>query len=112
MFFFHLIKPVNLLALAKISLNVKKYYTFVALVVRRYESCLPEEVIFLEGEARENVTYEGNQNFISPYNKGHTLFIIPKLHTQQQNIFLIFYSICVVVYVDGYIAVIRKKNED
>ena len=32
-------------------------------------------------------TYEGKQSFISTYNKGHKLFIIPKLHTQQQNIF-------------------------
>jgi hypothetical protein len=30
---------------------------------------------------------EGKQTFISPYNKGYKLFIIPKLHTQQ-NIFL------------------------
>jgi hypothetical protein len=57
--------------------------------------------------------YEGKQTFISPYNKGHTLFIIPKLHTQQQTIFktnLTFYSICIVIYVDGYIAVIRKMR--
>jgi hypothetical protein len=32
------------------------------------------------------MTSEGKQTFISPYNKGHKLFIIPKLHTQQQNI--------------------------
>ena len=35
----------------------------------------------------------------------HKLFIIPKLHTQQHNIFqtnLTLYSICVVVYIDGY----------
>jgi hypothetical protein len=31
--------------------------------------------------------YEGKQNFKYPYNKGHKLlFIILKLHTQQQNI--------------------------
>ena len=46
--------------------------------------CLPEEVIFLEGEAHEK--YDGKQPFISPYNKGHKLFIIPNLHTQQQHI--------------------------
>jgi len=34
----------------------------------------------------ENMTPEGKQSFISPYNKGHKLFIIPKFHTQQ-NIF-------------------------
>ena len=50
--------------------------------------CLPEEVILLEGEAERNITSEGKQSFISPYNKGHTLFIISKLHTQQQNIVL------------------------
>jgi hypothetical protein len=37
---------------------------------------LPEKVIFLEG-------FSGKQSFISSYNKGHKLFIIPKLHTQQ-----------------------------
>jgi hypothetical protein len=57
------------------------------------------------------MTSEGKQTFISPYNKGHKLFIIPKLHTQQQNIFFLTnYSICVVVYVDGYISVIRKMR--
>ena len=61
------------------------------------------------------MTFEGKQSFIYPYNKGHKLFIIPKLHTQQQHIFFIktnlrFYSICVVVYVDGYIAAIRKMR--
>jgi hypothetical protein len=34
-----------------------------------------------------NMTSEGKQSFISPYNNGHKLFIIPKLHTQQQNMF-------------------------
>jgi len=29
----------------------------------------------------------GSNVIISPYNKGHRLFIIPKVHTQQQNIF-------------------------
>jgi diadenosine tetraphosphate (Ap4A) HIT family hydrolase len=29
------------------------------------------------------MTSQGKQSFISPYNKGHTLFILPKLHTQQ-----------------------------
>ena len=37
--------------------------------------CLPKEEVS-----------EGKQSFIFPY-KGHELFIIPKLHTQQQNIF-------------------------
>ena len=52
-----------------------------------------------------NMTSEGEQRFISSYNKGHKLFIIPKLHTQQNIFFytnLTFHSICVVVYVDGY----------
>ena len=57
---------------------------------------------------------EGKHTFISLYNRGHKLFIIPKLHTQQQNIFVLtnltFYSICVVVYVECYIAVIRKMR--
>ena len=52
------------------------------------EVCFPEEDIFLEGEARRNMTSEGKQTLISPYNKGHKLFTISKLHTQQQNIFL------------------------
>ena len=30
------------------------------------------------------------QSFIYSYNNGHELFIIPKLHTQQQSIFLNF----------------------
>jgi len=68
-----------------------------ALVVGRYEG------LFTRRSHISEVTSEGKQTFISPYNKGHKLFIIPKLHTQQ-NIFktnLTFYSICVVVYVDG-----------
>jgi hypothetical protein len=36
--------------------------------------------------AYRNMTSEGKQIFIYPYNKGHKLFIISKLHTQQ-NIF-------------------------
>jgi hypothetical protein len=32
-------------------------------------------------------TLEGEQSFISPYNKGHKLFIIPKLHTQTKHFF-------------------------
>ena len=47
------------------------YYTFMALVVGRYEALITIE----------------KYDFISPYNKGHKLFIIPKLHTQQQSIF-------------------------
>ena len=39
------------------------------------------------GKPERNLTFEGKQIFISPYNKGHTLFIVPKLHTQQQSIF-------------------------
>jgi hypothetical protein len=35
------------------------------------------------------MTSEGKQTFISPYNKGHKLFIIPKLHTQQNILKLI-----------------------
>jgi len=46
--------------------------------------CLPEEVIFLEGKE----SGEGKQSFISPYNKGHKLFIIPKLHTTTTKHFL------------------------
>jgi hypothetical protein len=44
-------------------------------------------------------------SFVYPqksYYKGHKLFIIPKLHTQQKTFFktnLTFYSICVVVYI-------------
>jgi hypothetical protein len=34
-----------------------------------------------------NMTSAGKQTFISPYNKGRKLFIIPKLHTQQQSMF-------------------------
>ena len=74
-----------------------------ALVVARYEGLF----------SGKNMTSEGKHSFIYPYHKGHELFIIPKLHTQQQSIFLTnltFYSICVVVYVDGYIAVIRKMR--
>ena len=58
------------------------------------------------------MTSEGKQSYISSYNKGHKLFIIPKLHTQQ-NILktnLTFNSIYGVVYVDGYILVIRKMK--
>jgi hypothetical protein len=35
----------------------------------------------------------GKQSFISPYNNGHKLLIIPKLHTQQQNMFLSKFNI-------------------
>ena len=42
---------------------------------------------FSRAKPQWNMTSEGKQSFISPYNKGHKLFIIPKLHTQQQNIF-------------------------
>jgi hypothetical protein len=54
--------------------------------------CLPEEVIFLVVYAKKsyfsrNMTSEGKQSFTSPYNKGHELFIIPKLHTQQNFFF-------------------------
>ena len=41
--------------------------------------CLPDEVL--------KMISEDKQSFISPYNKGHKLFVIPKLHTQQQTIF-------------------------
>jgi hypothetical protein len=47
--------------------------------------CLPEKVIFLEGKA----------------------------HTTTKHFFktnLTFYSICVVVYVDGYFAIIQKMR--
>ena len=37
------------------------------------------------------MTSEGKQSFISPYNKGHKLFIIPKLHTQQNIFFKLIY---------------------
>ena len=52
--------------------------------------CLPEEVIFLEGEWKfaylkksyfsrakpeRNMTSEGKQSFISPYNKGHKCIV-------------------------------------
>jgi len=49
--------------------------------------CLPEEVVFLEAKPERNMTSEGKQSFIYSY-KGHKLFIIPRLHTQQQSIFL------------------------
>jgi len=71
---------------------ITKYYTFMALVVGRHEGLFTRWSHISRGRSR-----------ISPYNKGHTLFIIPKLHILQQNIFwtnLTFYSICVVVYVD------------
>ena len=54
------------------------HYTFIALDVGRYEGKFTRT---------RNKTSEGKQSFISPYNKGHQLFIIPKLHTQHQNIF-------------------------
>ena len=57
-------------------------YTFMALVGGRYEGLFTRR-----SHISKNMTSEGKQSFISPYNKGHTLFIIPKLHTQQ-NIFL------------------------
>ena len=50
-----------------------------ALVIGRYEG------LFTLRSLRAS---SGKQTFISPYNKGHKLFIIPKLHTQQQNILL------------------------
>jgi hypothetical protein len=55
------------------------HYAFKALVVGTYEGLLTR---------RSHITSEGKQSFISPYNKGHELFIISKLHTQQQNIVL------------------------
>ena len=50
-----------------------------ALVVGRYEGLFKPE---------RNMTSEGKQSFLYSYNKGHKSFIIPKLHTQQQSIFL------------------------
>ena len=56
---------------------------------RDMKVCLPEEVIFHEGEPQEKfMTSEGKQTFISPYNIDHKLFIIPKLHNQQYKFFL------------------------
>jgi hypothetical protein len=57
------------------------------------------------------MTSEGKQSFISSYNKGHNVY---RNYTQNNKTFLktnlTFYSICVVVYVNGYIAAIQKMK--
>ena len=45
----------------------------------------PKKSYFSRVKPDRNMTFKGKQSFIYPYNKGHKLFIIPKLHTQQQN---------------------------
>ena len=61
------------------------HYPLIALVVGRYEGLFTRRSHISRG-----------RNFISPYNKGHKLFIIPKLNTQQtifKNYFNILFNL-------------------
>jgi hypothetical protein len=43
----------------------------------------PKKSYFSIVKPERNMTSAGKQTFISPYNKGRKLFIIPKLHTKH-----------------------------
>jgi hypothetical protein len=73
-----------------------------ALVLGRYEGLFtlrshisPGRIVYLKksyfsrAKPKRNMTSEGKQSFISPYNKGLKLFIIPKLHTTKHFVKLI-----------------------
>ena len=61
---------------------------YIVITLYMYDPCsdiwgfiYPKKSYFPKAKHERNMTSEGKQSFIYRYNKGHALFIIPKLHT-------------------------------